>query len=201
VVRSALVAWSVAFALGLTLVGAGLVGSTPLPVLGWAAAFLFLAVASDVRSHRVPNLLTLPALLGALLLSPSSGATTGALEAAVGAALGFALLVGPYAAGGVGAGDVKALMALGAWIGPAETLGAIAWALIAAGVLGLAMLAFRQELVGFARRWGQNVTLTLSLRRLSYEPPAAGSVAAGGIPFAAALAIGLSAQWLGGSPW
>jgi prepilin signal peptidase PulO-like enzyme (type II secretory pathway) len=45
------------------------VGSTPLPILGWAAAFLFFAAASDLRYHRVPDLLPLPALCGAVLIS------------------------------------------------------------------------------------------------------------------------------------
>ena len=72
-VRPALAAWSIGFALVLVVIGAGLMRSMPLPTLGWAAAFLFFAVASDVRSHRVPNLLTIPALLGALLVSPWMG--------------------------------------------------------------------------------------------------------------------------------
>jgi prepilin peptidase CpaA len=199
--RSALVAWSVALALGLMLIGAGQLGSTPLPVLAWAAAFLFFAVGSDVRSHRLPNLLTLPALLGALLLSPWLGATSGPLEAAMGAALGFALLVGPYAIGGVGAGDVKAVMALGAWIGPEATLGAVAWAMAAAGIFGLALLALRWELGDFARRWGRTLVATLTLRQLAYEPPAPGSAAASGLPFAVALTLGLAGQWSGGPPW
>ena len=199
--HSTWVAWSVALVLGLTLIGAGRVGSTPLPVLGWAAVFLFFAVASDVRSHRLPNLLTLPALLGALLLSPWLGATSGPLEAAMGAALGFGLLVGPYAIGGVGAGDVKAVMALGAWIGPEATLGAVAWALIAAGSFGLALLALRWEIADFVRRWGRTLAATLTLRRLAYEPPAPGSAAASGLPFAVALALGLAGQWSGGPPW
>ena len=198
---SAPVAWGSAFVLGLALIGAGLVGSVRLPVLACAAVFLFFAVASDVHAHRIPNLLTLPALLGALLLSPSLGATGGPLEAAVGAALGFALLVAPYAIGGIGAGDVKALMALGAWIGPEATLGATAWTLIVAGALGLALLALRRELGDFTQRWVRTLLATMTARRLAYEPPAAGSTAASGIPFAVALTVGLAVQWSGGPPW
>jgi len=200
-VRPAFVAWSISTGLGMFLIFAGLMSSTPLPVFGWAAAFLFFAVASDVRFHRIPNWLTLPALLVALLVSPWAGATSGPLESALGAALGFALLVGPYAFGGVGAGDVKALMVLGAWLGPEATLGATVWAVIAGGAFALIILVLRGELGTFARRWGRTLLGTLTLRRISYEPPAAGSIAAGGIPFAAAIAVGLAAQWYGGSPW
>ena len=200
-VRPALVAWSVALGLGVLLTGAGLIGSTPLPILGWAAAFLFVAVASDMQFHRVPNLLTLPALLLALALSPWLGATSGPLEAALGAGLGFGLLLLPYALGGMGAGDVKALMALGAWLGPETTLGAAVWALIAAGSFGCCLLTLRGELADFARRWGRVLATGLTLRRFVYEPPALGSNAAGGIPFAAALAVGLALQWFGGPPW
>ena len=134
-------------------------------------------------------------------MSPWLGGTSGPAEAAAGAALGLALLVGPYAIGGIGAGDVKALMALGAWLGPGAILGTTAWALLAAGGFGLFLLALRGELVVFARRWGRNLLGTLAVRRLTYEPPPAGSCAAHGIPFAVALAIGLAVQWLGGSPW
>ena len=200
-VRPALVAWSISAGLGLLLIFAGLMSSTPLPVFGWAAAFLFFAVASDLRFHRIPNWLTLPTLLAALLISPWVGATSGLLESALGAALGFALLVGPYAFGGMGAGDVKALMVLGAWLGPEATLGAAVWAVIAGGAFALIILVLRGELGAFARRWGRTLLGTLTLRRISYEPPAAGSIAAGGIPFAAAIAAGLAAQWYGGSPW
>ena len=200
-VRPALVAWSIAFGLGLFLIVAGFMSSTPLPVFGWAAAFLFFAVASDLRFHRIPNWLTLSALLAALLVSPWAGATSGPLEAALGAALGFALLVGPYALGGFGAGDVKALMVLGAWVGPEAMLGAAGWAVIAGGAFALLMLALRGELGAFARRWGRTLFNTLTSLRIAYEPPAAGSIASGGIPFAVAIAVGLAAQWYGGSPW
>jgi prepilin peptidase CpaA len=200
-VRPALVAWSTAVGIGLFMVGAGLMSSTPLPVFGWAAAFLFFAVASDLRFHRIPNWLTLPALLAALLVSPWAGATSGPFEAAAGAALGFALLVGPYALGGMGAGDVKALMVLGAWLGPEATFGVAVWASIAGGAFGLTLLALRGELSAYARRWGRTLVSSLRLGRIAYEPPTAGSIASGGIPFAAAIAVGLAIQWYGGSPW
>ena len=199
--RHELVAGSIAFGLGLGLIGAGLHSSVPPLVLACTAAFLSFAALSDLRSRRVPNLLTFPALLGALLVSPWLGGTSGPAEAALGAALGFGLLLGPYAIGGMGAGDVKALMALGAWLGPEAILGACAWALLAAAGFGLFLLYRHGEVLAFARRWGRNLFATLTLRRLCYEAPRAGSGAARGIPFAVALAIGVAAQWLGGSPW
>jgi prepilin peptidase CpaA len=197
----AFLAWGIAFALGLVLIGAGLMSSTPLPVFGWAAAFLFFAVASDVHSRRIPNWLTLPALLAALLASPWFGATSGPLEAVAGAALSFALLVGPYALGSVGAGDVKALMVLGAWLGPEAILGVAVWAVIAGGAFALIALVQRGEIVAFAQRWGRVLSSMLKLRQIRYERPAAGSISASGIPFAAAIAVGLATQWYGGSPW
>ena len=119
----------------------------------------------------------------------------------LGAVLGFVLLVGPYALGGMGAGDVKVLMVLGAWLGPNTTFGAAVWAVIAGGAFGVIALALRGELISYARRWGRTLIGSLKLRRIYYEAPAAGSIASGGIPFAAAIAVGLAAQWYGGFPW
>ena len=198
--RTPRVAWSIAFASTLGVAAAGHASGAPAQVVAGAALFLFVAVGNDVRAYRIPNLLTLPALAAALLVSPWFGATHGPLEAALGAATGFALLLLPYAVGGIGAGDVKALMALGAWLGPATTLGATAWALLAAGSFGVALLSMRGELEDFFARWGRTLLATLALRRLVYEPPTPRS-RADGIPFAAALAVGVAIQWLEGSPW
>ena len=142
-VRPAWVAWTTSAGLGLFLIFAGLMISTPLPVFGWAAAFLFFAVASDLRFHRIPNWLTLPALLAALLVSPWAGATSGPLESALGAALGFALLVGPYAFGCTCSMPTARIFVLGAWLGPEATLGAAVWAVIAGGAFALIILVLR----------------------------------------------------------
>ncbi len=199
--RSAIFSWGLASVLGLIVAGAGFMGSVPLPIFGWAVAFLFLAVASDVRNERIPNALTLPSLIIAIFLSAKVGSTGGLLESSLGAALGFALLIGPYAIGGLGAGDVKALMVLGAWLGPQELLGATVWAVLIGGALGLVLLAARHELADYMWRWVGIFGVSLASRSLHYKKPAEGSAAAGGLPFAPAIALGLACQWYGGAPW
>ncbi len=77
-----------------------------------------LALVTDFRDHRIPNLLTLPALLGGLMFHAATGGLTGSLWALKGALFGGALLIIPFALGGMGGGDVKLLAAAGAWLGP-----------------------------------------------------------------------------------
>ena len=200
-VRSPWLSWTVAALLAVTLVIAGRAGAVAPLELSCAAAFLTVAVASDLRHRRIPNALTLPALVLGVVVSPWFGATSGPLESLAGAGLALLLLIGPYAVGGMGAGDVKALMALGAWLGPETTIGMAVWALLAAAGIGLAWVVLRGEVVEYARRWGRVATSALTLGRFRYEPPPAGSAAAFGIPFAVPLALGLAAQWAGGAPW
>src|SRR5262249_13487067 len=54
---------------------------SPLPAVGWAAAFLFLAVQQDVRALRIPNWLTFPALAAAVALAALQGGCEGARHA------------------------------------------------------------------------------------------------------------------------
>ena len=77
----------------------------PLPTFGWAAAFLFAVVEEDVRRMRIPNWLTLPALVGALAYGTWMAGWHGLLYGLGGAAAGFALLFLPFAARWLGAGD------------------------------------------------------------------------------------------------
>ena len=60
--------------------------------------------------------------------------------------LGFAFLILPYLWGGMGAGDVKALAALGAWLGPKLTVLLFCYMGIAGGVMALGYLAWQGSL-------------------------------------------------------
>jgi prepilin peptidase CpaA len=92
------------------------------------------AAVTDVRSFQIPNVVTFP-LLGAAILFHTMASVGGGIGfALLGGAVGFACLILFYVLGAVGAGDVKLLTAVGAWIGPG---GAFVLFLVAAVLMGL----------------------------------------------------------------
>lgn len=99
------------------------------------AAVLVEAAIIDGRKLKVPNWLTYHFAAGGLVVAAVHGGGPGLLWAAGGLALGLALLMPLYAIGGMGAGDVKLLAGVGAWVGPALVLGAF----VASGLVGGAM--------------------------------------------------------------
>jgi prepilin peptidase CpaA len=64
-----------------------------------------------------------------------------------GAIVGLLTLLPLYAIGGMGAGDVKLMAGVGAWIGPSLTLGAFVCSVLVGGLMGLAMMVYSGELV------------------------------------------------------
>jgi prepilin peptidase CpaA len=83
------------------------------------AAVVCAAIASvhDVREHRIPNLLTGPCILIAIVLHFFSGGWSGALNSALAGLLAGGLLILFFLAGGMGAGDIKLMAAIGCFIG------------------------------------------------------------------------------------
>jgi len=80
--------------------------------------FLGLSVAFDLRMRRIPNLLSGPGIVVGLLLNATDTGTSGILASLAGAGLTIGILIWPFAAGGIGGGDVKMIGAVGAFIGP-----------------------------------------------------------------------------------
>jgi prepilin peptidase CpaA len=171
-----------------------------LPAAGATLAFLTPAVWWDVRELRIPNLLTLPALLAVLLWSGGTGGWAGLGAALLAAGTALALLFGPFAWGWLGAGDVKALLVLAALWGTGAFLPALWWMLVIGGVGALVVLAVRGELGDLLRRWGRSLWLTLASRRPHYVPAAPGAAARQGLPFALAMGLGCAAYGFFGMP-
>jgi prepilin peptidase CpaA len=111
------------------------------------------ACLCDLHRRRIPNRLTFGAALVALLAVPLSGAMS--LETTTeGWLLGLVLWMPVYALGGMGAGDVKLLAAIGAWLGPLGVFEAALYTAIVGGILALAV-ALAKGCVGrtFANVW------------------------------------------------
>ena len=107
----------------------------------WLVSFILIEAAIiDGRSLRVPNWLTFHFVAGGLVFAFWRGGSALLLTSIMGAAVGLMSLLPLYAIGGMGAGDVKLMAGLGAWMGPWLTLwaffsSAFAGALIAAGMI------------------------------------------------------------------
>jgi prepilin peptidase CpaA len=110
---------------------------------------LGIGIYLDLKRHRIPNLLTLPACLaGVLYHILSSGFASGLLFSMKGLALGLAILIIPFLIGGMGGGDVKLLAALGSWLGPAGVFNLFLYGALAGGVIALIMVAKKSGLEG-----------------------------------------------------
>ncbi len=104
------------------------------------------AAIIDGRASRVPNWLTCHFALGGLLFAYWSGGSGHLLWALAGAAVGLMTLLPLYAIGGMGAGDVKLMVGVGAWIGPTLTTWAFLSSAMMGGLMGLAMMIYSKEL-------------------------------------------------------
>jgi prepilin peptidase CpaA len=102
------------------------------------AVVLWIAI-HDLRHYRITNLSVIVTLLAGIGWSLALGHLSGLGQSLSGIAVGFLLLIVFYSVGGVTAGDVKWMAALGAWYGPKGVVGVF---LVSGGILGLLSLGW-----------------------------------------------------------
>jgi prepilin peptidase CpaA len=113
-----------------------------------ALAIAIVGVAAcvwDLRTQRIPNVLTLSAAVAAIAFHAATTGWSGAGFSVSGWLVGTLLFFPFFAVRGMGAGDVKLLAAFGAWLGPSDVLYvAIATAIIGA-LFALALIIARHR--------------------------------------------------------
>jgi prepilin peptidase CpaA len=178
-----------------------MVETMPGSVFSWMKANVHLIVPlalaccmawGDVRRRRIPNYLTLGTALAGLGFQFGTQGWPGLGQGLLGLGLGLALLIGFYLKGGMGAGDVKALAALGAWLGPVSTLYLFVYMGLAGIPLIVVFLWRRGQIQAKTRQWWAALVNRVLLR--SQPPslsPAPASAKTEGLPYTVALALGM----------
>ncbi|MBL4821893.1 MAG: prepilin peptidase [Gammaproteobacteria bacterium] len=161
-----------------------------------ATAVLIPSAFQDIRSRRIPNLLSLG---GFVVGCVANGVMTGWAGAGTAFAAGFlvlALMFPFFVVGWMGAGDVKLIGAVGAICGSISLALIALIAIVSIGALmSLVVLAWRKGLKDYLQRLFVAFSLTLMARRLHYLSSAE-SASSGELPYAVAIASGAIAVLL-----
>jgi prepilin peptidase CpaA len=105
---------------------------------------LVVAALIDGYKLKVPNWITFPLVLSGWAFSAASFGWEGLGWSLAGTAVGLALLLPAYAVGGMGAGDVKLLAGIGAWVGTTVTLYAFCASAMVGGAIAVLMVLYRK---------------------------------------------------------
>jgi prepilin peptidase CpaA len=103
-------------------------------------AVLLLSALTDIRWQRIPNWITFPGMAGAVILHTAFHGQQGLLFSLKGIGMGLGLLLVFYVLGGMGAGDVKLLGTVGAFVGPDGVLSAFLMTALLGGIYTVALL-------------------------------------------------------------
>jgi prepilin peptidase CpaA len=154
------------------------------------AVVAIIAGITDWRWRRIPNWLTVPALLIGIATNSWLHGWAGAKTSLLGAGLGLVLLLPFVLIRSLGAGDWKLVGALGAFLGPQELLTVLFATLIVAGVMALALVIWKGRFLRTLRNMGRMVaafgSFHLPGRELTLDDPQAAKV-----PFGVAVAVAM----------
>lgn len=174
-------------------------GILPFVVVGIG---IVVASVTDFCRFKVYNALTFPLFFGGLAYGAVNAGWPGLGFALAGAFAGFGILLIPYLMGGLGAGDVKFVMAMGTWIGAAFLLPAILIGCAVVFVYYMVVVARRQGITGLAENlqlmvsrlscFGRNLALNDQFESVQSAAQSMESKHHGRlIPFSAMMSVGI----------
>jgi prepilin peptidase CpaA len=140
--------------------------------------FLLLSILSisaiiDIRSQKIPNLITIPAIINALLYHFVTNGIDGLIFSALGLTTGIGLLIIPYMMGGMGAGDAKLMGAVGAVLGTKSVFMAFLLTALVGGLYAIIIILlnhdqFKGQFKDFIKK--QFITLHLFILTRKFIP-------------------------------
>lgn len=106
---------------------------------------LVVAAYIDGKQLKVPNLITYPMIISGWVYSVAFFGWEGLGWSLIGTLVGLALLMPAYAIGGMGAGDVKLLAGVGAWVWGTTTFYAFCVSAVLGGVIAVGMVLMQKK--------------------------------------------------------
>jgi prepilin peptidase CpaA len=106
------------------------------------SAVLIFAAYIDGKQLKVPNWITFPMVLSGLLYHTVASGWNGAGDSLYGIMWGLLCLLPLYAIGGMGAGDVKLMAGIGAWLGATTTCYAFGVTVVVGALMAVLMILF-----------------------------------------------------------
>jgi prepilin peptidase CpaA len=157
-----------------------------------ASIYFVLACTTDTFKSKIPNLLNLSLLVAGITINTMVFGMQGLLLALAGLALGFGLLLLPYLMGGIGAGDVKALSALGALIGPYALLHVFVYMAFWGGGFAVLHYLYKADLKKVFHDGWHSVCASILSRQVPGISPSSTEPRRGALrfPYSAAIALG-----------
>jgi prepilin peptidase CpaA len=155
------------------------------PALGVLAAGLAAATVIDLRTRRIPNVLTATMMAGGVALAATGVSGISVPASLLGFFLGLLFMMPGYALGATGAGDVKLMAAVGALVGSPLIVWAFLFTAVAGGVLAVLVAARRKRLAATLTQTGKFISAPEETPK---EIRAAG--AASRFAYAPAVAVG-----------
>ncbi|CAI08219.1 hypothetical protein, Flp pilus assembly protein, protease [Aromatoleum aromaticum EbN1] len=168
-------------------------------------ALLLAAVITDLLTRRIPNRLILAGLVSGFVLHmadlpgaalfATADSIDGVSVAFGGLAVGLAGMLPLYFLRAMGAGDVKLMMMVGAFLGPLQTFGVVVLTFAAGGILALGMALWQRSFAQLALNLRFMLT-TSAVRAAGGDSPRFEPLAqtAGRMPYAVAVAAGVVLQ-------
>ena len=167
-----------------------------------ASIYFALVCFTDTLKSKIPNIMNATLIVVGISLNIYSNGLAGALTSFSGLALGIGLLLLPYLMGGFGAGDVKALGALGALIGPHGILQVFLYMAFIGGALAILHYLFFTNIKHNLQKAWNSVKASILSRAVAPLLPSKENTKRESLrfPYAAAIAFGYFSFIVWGSP-